>query len=333
MKRSDIALYEAKRVGSRPLRGFRCRDAVAPGRRRVRSRSKSSARCATINSRPGFNRSRHGDRRDPRLRGARRAGAIPCAASLSPDNFIPVAEQSGAIVEIGQAILEKACRAAADWDPRADGRGQLLARRISPSRGARRSVKQTLLRTRLDPSRLYVEITESLMLEDSDETRAAVKQLPDYRRALLARRFRRRLFLAVLHPGLPVLEDQDRPQIHRAHRQRPGLGGDHRLRRVLAERTQMEIVAEGVETRGQEMALRQLGIKHAQGLPVWTSAARQLRDASPTSPPAISAFAARGYQPLSGGGRAGDGSRRGARKNSAARTPPLRRFASGPPRA
>ena len=263
MERSDIALYEAKRSGR--------------GRFGVFSQSMQSrldtARALELEMERAIREDQFEVWFQP-IQDIDSGGILgyealarwrhPSLGIVTPDRFIPVAEQNGAIVDIGKAVLEKACRAAAEWDPRLTVAVNLSAVEFRRPDELVERIKQTLHRTGLDPTRLVVEITESLMLEDSPLTRAAVKQLSDY-----GVRFSSTISAPAI-PRSPI------SRIIRSPRSKSTASSSSASTRpvssaivasvcVLAERTRMEIIAEGVENRVQEIALRRLGVKHAQG--------------------------------------------------------------------
>lgn len=95
---------------------------------------------------------------------------------VSPGEFIPVAEEMGIIVEIGQQALRKACLECRQW-PGDTG----VAVNFSPIQFSRSNVpaliRQTLAATHLPAERLQIEITESTLLQDTEKTRAALRQL------------------------------------------------------------------------------------------------------------------------------------------------------------
>lgn len=84
---------------------------------------------------------------------------------VSPADFIPLAEETGLIISIGEWVLETACRQALEWD---DLR---VAVNLSPVQFRNRelveTVRQVLVRTGLEPARLELEITENVLINDS----------------------------------------------------------------------------------------------------------------------------------------------------------------------
>ena len=88
---------------------------------------------------------------------------------ISPVEFIPIAEEIGFIVQLGDWVLREACRVAATWP--AEIR---VAVNLSPvqfkSRSLRETVERALREAGLPASRLELEITESVLLTDSDQT-------------------------------------------------------------------------------------------------------------------------------------------------------------------
>lgn len=100
----------------------------------------------------------------------------PQRGHVSPDQFIPVAEECGAIVAIGEWVLRSACAEAAGWR-----RHILLAVNVSAVQvntpGFAHRVHEILLETGLSPSRLELEITETALVQDFDRALATLRQL------------------------------------------------------------------------------------------------------------------------------------------------------------
>ena len=86
---------------------------------------------------------------------------------VSPGTFIPIAEENGLITQLGELVLSKACESAAAWDTSAK-----VAVNISPVQILHVDlvsvVRDVLLRSGLPPSRLELEITESVLISDTN---------------------------------------------------------------------------------------------------------------------------------------------------------------------
>ncbi|HET6839123.1 MAG TPA: EAL domain-containing protein [Bradyrhizobium sp.] len=100
----------------------------------------------------------------------------PVRGFVSPVDFIPLAEESGLIVEMGEWILREACREAASWPlPRQ------IAVNLSPAQFMHGDlvglVHSILLETGLAPGRLELEITEGVLIEDFDRGLALLRRL------------------------------------------------------------------------------------------------------------------------------------------------------------
>ncbi|WP_249125461.1 bifunctional diguanylate cyclase/phosphodiesterase [Bradyrhizobium manausense] len=89
----------------------------------------------------------------------------PTRGFVPPDQFIPLAEENGLIIQIGEWVLREACREAASWP-----RPLQVAVNLSPVQfqagDLERSIHQILLETGLAPTRLEVEITEGVLIGD-----------------------------------------------------------------------------------------------------------------------------------------------------------------------
>jgi diguanylate cyclase (GGDEF)-like protein len=100
----------------------------------------------------------------------------PDRGFISPSDFIPVAEESGMIVAIGEWVLRTACFEAENWPT-----GISVAVNLSPVQfrngGLVAAVQGALAASGLRPDRLELEITESVLLRDTEGTLAALNQL------------------------------------------------------------------------------------------------------------------------------------------------------------
>jgi diguanylate cyclase (GGDEF)-like protein/PAS domain S-box-containing protein len=100
----------------------------------------------------------------------------PVRGFVSPVDFIPIAEESGLIVEMGEWILREACREAASWPMPLQ-----IAINLSPAQFMHGDlvglVHSILLETGLAPGRLELEITEGVLIEDFDRGLALLRRL------------------------------------------------------------------------------------------------------------------------------------------------------------
>ncbi len=100
----------------------------------------------------------------------------PVRGFVSPVDFIPLAEESGLIVEMGEWILREACREAASWPL-----PMQIAVNLSPAQFMHGDVvglvHSILLETGLAPGRLELEITEGVLIEDFDRGLALLRRL------------------------------------------------------------------------------------------------------------------------------------------------------------
>ena len=100
----------------------------------------------------------------------------PVRGFVPPGDFIPLAEESGLIVEMGEWILREACREAASWP-----KPLQIAVNLSPAQFVHGDlvglVHSILLETGLAPGRLELEITEGVLIEDFDRGLALLRRL------------------------------------------------------------------------------------------------------------------------------------------------------------
>ncbi len=190
---------------------------------------------------------------------------------LSPDKFIPVAEESGLIVPIGRKVLEEACRQARVWQEECYATGEPLimcvnisARQFQHPQLAQ-DVAQVLQQTGLEPGALELEITESVVMEDAHSTIDALKKLENLGVQIAIDDFGTGYSSLSYLKRFPVsLLKIDRSFITR-------LGEDPEDAMIvsgiisLAHTLGMQVVAEGVETAEQSAYLQGLGCDMAQG--------------------------------------------------------------------
>jgi EAL domain-containing protein (putative c-di-GMP-specific phosphodiesterase class I) len=93
----------------------------------------------------------------------------PEKGTIPPNDFIPVAEESGLIVAIGEWVLEEACRLATNWPDEVHVAVNLSTVQFR-NRNLLDHVKHALNVSGLKPERLELEVTESLLLADNEAT-------------------------------------------------------------------------------------------------------------------------------------------------------------------
>ena len=133
----------------------------------------------------------------------------PIRGFVPPATFIPIAEESGLIAELGQWVLREACREAASWPNRLR-----VAVNLSPMQFRRGDleglVREALLESGLTPKKLELEITEGVFMQDSSRSLTILRHLKAMGLMISMDDFlEHRLFVALLFAVLPVRQDQD----------------------------------------------------------------------------------------------------------------------------
>lgn len=189
---------------------------------------------------------------------------------VSPDNFIPVAEETQLIRPIGRWVLREACRQAREWqEGRSSGPPLLMSVNLSLEQLQHPrlidEVAQTLEETGVNPGALVLEITESMVMKDAESSIATLRRL----KALGVR-----LALDDFGTGYSSLAYLKRFPIDMIKIDRSFVGGlgqdpeDTAIVRAiigLAGALDLEVVAEGVETAEQMSRSQDLGCELGQG--------------------------------------------------------------------
>ncbi len=103
----------------------------------------------------------------------------PSRGMISPAEFIPVAEEMGLIVELGNWVLNEACRVCATWPNNVRVAVNLSANQFRRGDVAS-NIKKAFEGAGLDPGRLEIEITESILFQDTRATRQTLRQIRDF---------------------------------------------------------------------------------------------------------------------------------------------------------
>ncbi len=181
---------------------------------------------------------------------------------ISPEDFIPIAEESGLIIPIGAWVIHEACRAAANELGGAGVSVNVSARQFQ-DKDLIRTVEKALQITGLPPERLELEITESVLIEDD---RLASRTLGELRKLGV------RVALDDFGTGYSSLSyltrfNFDTIKIDRSFIQAEDERTWHVIRSVLqlSDGLRTSVVAEGVETLEQLKRLSEEGCSEIQG--------------------------------------------------------------------
>jgi diguanylate cyclase (GGDEF)-like protein/PAS domain S-box-containing protein len=192
----------------------------------------------------------------------------PRRGVVGPIEFIPVAEETGLIVALGRWVLEQACRQATAWDDETSKRltmsVNVSARQIQEP-GFVDEVAQVLATTGLAPERLTLELTESVLMHDVDETASTLGALKALGIRLAIDDFGTGYSSLSYLRRFPI----DELKIDRSFVATMNMGPDESglVRSILklGETLHLETVAEGIEQADQLAELQSLGAGLGQG--------------------------------------------------------------------
>jgi len=189
---------------------------------------------------------------------------------ISPVDFIPIAEETGLIISIGDWVMQEACRQLQAWlkqFPEIDYLKISINLSIQQIREHNliEKLDQVLTNTGINAQQLRLEITETMMIDQGEETLKKMEQLRARNIQISIDDFGQGYSsLSYLHL-LPV----NTLKIDRTFVNQMILGGQNlaiiRTITILAHTLGMDVVAEGVETEEQANLLRELGCEYAQG--------------------------------------------------------------------
>jgi len=263
LKNADLAMYAAKSAGRRTYRFFDpamdtevrarrqlevdLRKAIAHGALEVHYQPCVSLKDNQITGCEALVRWRH-----------------PDLGMVSPADFIPIAEETGLINQLGEWVLTKACVEAATWPDNIK-----LAVNVSPvqfkSGTLALKIMAALAASGLAADRLELEITEAVLIRDDEAALAILHQLRDIGVRIALDDF------GTGYSSLSYLQrfPFDKIKIDRSFVKGIGEGGGSPsiVQAVvsIAAARQMTTTAEGVETEAQRQLLRTLGCSEMQG--------------------------------------------------------------------
>ena len=192
-------------------------------------------------------------------------------AIVSPVTFIPIAERTGAIIEMGRWALSESCKRLAEWKDLYPDRNLSVSVNISLQQitddDLPTVVKQILADTGVSPHQLQLEVTESLLASDPHKVTGPLQALRDLGVRVALDDFGTGYSSMAHLQTLPV----DCIKIDRAFIERLKLQGDRQAASViqaivdLGRALDVVVVAEGVEEQGQLDALLLQKVEIAQG--------------------------------------------------------------------
>ena len=267
LQRADLAMYQAKAAGRNTLRFF---DPVMQAAVTARA-------VMEVDLRQALERSEFQLYYQPVVDEHRAITGVeallrwrhPQRGMVSPAEFIPVAEQAGLILPLGQWVLEAACAQLVRWNGSAATRRLTIAVNVSARQYRHADFTEqmlTLLRvTGANPYRLKLELTESMLLTDIDQVITKMGELrsigvnfalDDFGTGYSSLSYLKRLPLDQLKIDQSFVRDVLTD---------PNDAVIARTILSLAQSLDLTVVAEGVETEGQRTFLLNSGCKAFQG--------------------------------------------------------------------
>lgn len=267
LKRADIAMYQAKRAGKNTVRFF---DPVMQAAVEARLRMERWLQQAL--PRDEFRllyQLQVAD--DGSIVGAELLlrWQHPDQGLISPADFIPLAEETGLIVEIGQWVLESACAQIKRWQSDPAKRTLQLSVNVSARQFKHPDfvvhVQEALQAFEIDPACLKLELTESLVLDNLEDAIAKMKAIKAFGVQFAMDDF------GTGHSSLSNLKKLPLDQLKIDQSFVRDITTDHDDAVIvqtiisMARSLGMEIIAEGVEAEAQRAFLMQHGCRHFQG--------------------------------------------------------------------
>lgn len=195
----------------------------------------------------------------------------PTRGLIQPAEFIPTAEEVGLIIQIGDWVLEEACRQIRTWlvqfpaDPPLTISVNLSAVQCAQADLVQK-ITEALRKNKLDARCLKLELTESVVVEDSASTSAMLSRLRELGVQVQIDDFGTGYSsLGYLHT-LPVIDTLKIDRTFVSRLEMVDNGSDIvRTILALAHNLGMKVIAEGVETDGQLFKLKAMGCEYVQG--------------------------------------------------------------------
>ncbi len=267
LKQADTAMYEAKAAGRNALRFF---DPAMQAALEARASLEADLRQALTGQQFAlYFQIQVNAENSPIGAEALLRWNHPQQGLVFPDSFIALAEETGLIQPIGQWVLETACAQLKTWQAQAESRDLVLAVNVSARQfGAPGFVKQVeslLLSSGIVSSRLKLEITESMLLDNIEKDISTMRQLKALGVSFSIDDFGTGYSSLQYLKRLPL----DQIKIDQSFvRELASNDSDKAIVRTIiamANSMDLDVIAEGVETEEQRQMLLNSGCTHFQG--------------------------------------------------------------------
>jgi len=267
LKRADIAMYQAKQTGHNTLRFFnpKMQDII-----NARTSLEGDLRKALENRQFHLYYQIQVDSSHRPLGAEALIRWIhPERGLVPPDQFIPLAEETGLILPIGQWVLDTACTQLKAWEQDALTRDLVLAVNVS-ARQFRQAdfsaqVQELVQRHAIDPKRLKLELTESMLVDNIEDIISTMNtlhetgirfSLDDFGTGYSSLQYLKRLPFDQLKIDQSFVRDLTEDS-----------NGRVIVRTIIAmaQNLNLDVIAEGVETEVEQQLLLDMGCTHYQG--------------------------------------------------------------------
>ena len=262
IQKADLALYQAKSAG----RGtWRCFSAAMQNEAEDRQRLETDMRAGIDAGQFRLLYQPLIDASSQRLLGfeALIRWHHPIRGIVPPNDFIPLAEETGAILPLGEWVVKEACRAASQW-PDVTVAVNVSARQlVSPAFPG--AVRDALSRSKLPANRLELEVTESVFLGDTDGALEMLKRLRALGLGIALDDFGTGYSsLGYLNKAVFHKLKIDGSFVREAQTNKEAVAIIQSIV-ALARSFRMTVTAEGVETNEDYLRMRDLGCNQIQG--------------------------------------------------------------------
>jgi len=267
LKQADTAMYQAKKSGRNTLRFF---DPMMQEELEIRAQMEIGLREALRKQEFELYYQMQVNH-EGRILGAEvlLRWIHPQRGLISPLQFIPLAEESGLILPIGRWVLERACQQIKIWESDERSRKLQLAVNVSGRQFRQTNfvhqVSEIIARTGINPMRLKLELTESIVLDDVDDTIAKMHALKEIGVSFSMDDFGTGYSSLAYLTQLPL----NQLKIDQSFVRHLGSkASDATIIQTIigmADNLGMQVIAEGVETIEQRDVLERMGCRFYQG--------------------------------------------------------------------